>query len=326
MEPTPLHNPHDHFFEQTLGRPRAAAQFLREFLPPALCSELDWERLQRRESSFVDETLKERHSDLLFTVPWKESKLQIYILFEHQLQEDPLMAFRLLAYMVRIWEHELHGPSRPARLTPILPMVLHQSEGQWRTSRQFAPLIDLPGEGPSSQELTAFIPDFRFSLVDLSEDSLAALRRNVLARAILTTMRLAREKDFLEHLDDLAGILEAALKETDIGFMRVCLEYLLRGGSHVDLDQFRAKLKQLEASEFKKNVMSIANQLIAEGRQEGRQEEAKAILIRQLSRRFGLLPQWALERLDQACVEELEAWSDQIFDASDLETLLGRSG
>lgn len=58
------------------------------------------------------------------------------------------------------------------------------------------------------------------------------------------------------------------------------------------------------------------------GRQEGRQKEALTILTRQLRRRFGDLPEWALERLNQADPEQMEDWAERIFDAADLAQLL----
>jgi hypothetical protein len=60
-----------------------------------------------------------------------------------------------------------------------------------------------------------------------------------------------------------------------------------------------------------------------EGRQEGRKEGDLAILSKQLRRRFGELPAWAVARLSQADAEQLEAWAERIFDARDVADLLG---
>ena len=43
----------------------------------------------------------------------------------------------------------------------------------------------------------------------------------------------------------------------------------------------------------------------------------------QLTRRFGRLPRWAIQRLDTAAMEQLDAWLEGIFDAQSLEDLLG---
>jgi len=65
-------------------------------------------------------------------------------------------------------------------------------------------------------------------------------------------------------------------------------------------------------------------QLVGIGKKEGRQEEARAILRKQLGRRFGRLPAWAATRLERAETAQLEAWAEEIFDAASLEELLGR--
>ncbi|MBK1646797.1 hypothetical protein CKO25_19575, partial [Thiocapsa imhoffii] len=52
--------------------------------------------------------------------------------------------------------------------------------------------------------------------------------------------------------------------------------------------------------------------------------EGKAsTLKRQLTRRFGPLPAWAGQRIDAATVAQLDGWLDGIFDAANLEDLIG---
>jgi len=63
-------------------------------------------------------------------------------------------------------------------------------------------------------------------------------------------------------------------------------------------------------------VMGIG---IEKGRVEGLQK------TRAIQRRFGDLPDWAVTQLQKANTEQLEAWAEQIFDAPDVETLLGSS-
>ncbi len=81
-EKNPLHNPNDRFFKHAFGRADAAAGFFKEYLPPELANRLNWERLERQEGTFVDETLSERHSDLLFAVPWAGRNVFPYCRFE----------------------------------------------------------------------------------------------------------------------------------------------------------------------------------------------------------------------------------------------------
>lgn len=99
----------------------------------------------------------------------------------------------------------------------------------------------------------------------------------------------------------------------------------MRGSGDIDLRRFRSSLEEITIPEIKNGAMTIADQLIEEGRQEGRQEGGqegrRAILERLLDRRFGRLPDWAVERLAAASVDDLERWSERLFDAPDLEAV-----
>ena len=57
----------------------------------------------------------------------------------------------------------------------------------------------------------------------------------------------------------------------------------------------------------------------AERRQEGRQEGEAAVLLRQLTRRFGPLGEATCKRINAASPAELEQWTDNVLDARTLE-------
>ena len=57
-------------------------------------------------------------------------------------------------------------------------------------------------------------------------------------------------------------------------------------------------------------------------RREGRKEGERAMLIRQLTRRFGPLPEAALERIENAGADEVEAWGDLVLTADTLDDVL----
>ena len=44
-------------------------------------------------------------------------------------------------------------------------------------------------------------------------------------------------------------------------------------------------------------------------------------LSRQLARRFGPLPEWAVQRLGSATAEQLDLWAEQLLDATSLEAV-----
>lgn len=63
---------------------------------------------------------------------------------------------------------------------------------------------------------------------------------------------------------------------------------------------------------------------LEQGREQGLEQGERRVLQRLLARRFGDLPPWASQKLENASAERLEAWADEILTASSLEELLGR--
>ena len=158
-----VHQPNDKLFRSTFSELQNSAAFFQGYLGAELVAAADWESLRQQEGRFVDEELAGAESDLLFSVLLKGRKTLIYILFEHQSSEDPWMAFRLLRYMVRIWETQraaVAGSGGPAQLSPIVPVVLAQGSKVWKTSPRFGALF---GEGA----VPVYTPDFTFALIQL---------------------------------------------------------------------------------------------------------------------------------------------------------------
>ncbi len=77
------------------------------------------------------------------------------------------------------------------------------------------------------------------------------------------------------------------------------------------------ELETIEEKEKMEYITSIERIGIVKG-------EA-SILKRQLERRFGLLPEWASEKLKSAKSKDLEAWADAILTAPTLEAVFNKS-
>jgi len=56
-----------------------------------------------------------------------------------------------------------------------------------------------------------------------------------------------------------------------------------------------------------------------EGRQEGRQEGGQALVLRQLTKRFGALPDSAQVQIQDCSVEQLELLSEALLDFQSLD-------
>ena len=160
-------DPHDRFFKETFGRPENAVPLLKGMLPSALGEAIDWPTLQREEATFLDETLAQRASDLLFTVEWGGCPACLYCLFEHQRTSDPKMPLRLLRYMVRIWDRWEQEHPREDGLPLIFPVVLFQGKGGWKAPLDLRSLVRVPAKAGGDWE--AFVPVFQYPVVDVAD-------------------------------------------------------------------------------------------------------------------------------------------------------------
>jgi len=82
--------------------------------------------------------------------------------------------------------------------------------------------------------------------------------------------------------------------------------------------------QELETIEEKENMEYITS-IERLGMVKGRVEGQYSLLKRLLERRFGLLPEWASEKLKNAKSKELEAWADAFFTAPTLEAVFKKS-
>jgi len=98
---------------------------------------------------------------------------------------------------------------------------------------------------------------------------------------------------------------------------------------HEQVKQAMSRIRRLSADEEAKRLAFVRERalrdevsLLNEARQEGLQEGELRLLQRLLGKRFGVLPPWAMERLESASLEQLERWSDEILSAQTLEKAL----
>ena len=84
-------------------------------------------------------------------------------------------------------------------------------------------------------------------------------------------------------------------------------------------------IEAIERSAGMKYVTSVERMFIeqglSQGLSQGRQEGQLELVTRQLTRRFGPLPEWATARLQAADASQLEQWADRVLDAPSLEAV-----
>ncbi|MEZ4308871.1 MAG: Rpn family recombination-promoting nuclease/putative transposase [Polyangiaceae bacterium] len=188
---------------------------------------------------------------------------------------------------------------------------------------------------PDTLSLMAdFVPRFRTLVDDLTATSDEELLRRAGTEAALITvscLKNCRDTDaFLRALarwDTLLRDLAAA--ENGRSAFLLILRYIL-DVHQVQPDVILSRLTETVTKEQQEAMASAAEQLIARGeargvargRAEGEVIALRSVLVRQLQRRFGALPDDMLARIESAEHAELDAWTDRVITAATLAEVL----
>ncbi|WP_239405195.1 Rpn family recombination-promoting nuclease/putative transposase [Frankia sp. Cj3] len=312
-------------FRRILGTPSNAASQVRAVLPPGLVARLDLDKLALVPGSLVDATLRWRHTDLLFTVPLDGREAFVYVLIEHQSGNDPVMAFRMLRYVVRIWDRYLADHPRASRLPVVIPLVVHHNDRAWTAPVEVADLVDL--DVGLIEAWREYLPRFRFLLDDLVGVDARALRERPLTSSVRLTLLLLKiapgnpwlVKELGLWADELRAVLDGPDGREEFAAL---LRYIELVGEAEIRDQLHDLITAL-GSDAEEAYMTIAEQLRAEGRVEGRAEGRVETLVQQLTLKFGPLPEALLTTVRNASADQLRTWTVRVLSADTLDQLFG---
>lgn len=332
-------SPHDEFFKESFQSAEHAASLLSSALSPELSRRVDWSTLVPAPTEHIDEWLVKRYSDVFFRARlFGDDTRWVYfdVLLEHQSESQLMMSLRMLGMIVRRYEALLRDDPGLKRLPIVLPVVLYQGEGprSWRHPVQLSQLLDCDLE--TLEAFRALIPDFRFVLDDLSQQSLDALFSRALTDVARLTLRLLRDArwvpDFMRSLENPRDLeLWRKIATTANGAMvyQRFWVYLYRTVDvpNEQIHQFARKLGQAaeesQMTALQRLIEQISPQIKAEGEAKGKLEGKAELLVRLLTLKFGALPDAARSRVENASEDELFTWSERILTATTLDDVLG---
>ena len=144
-----------------------------EIVAGELVELIDFNQLSQINRSFIPDNLREQESDLVFSVPLRSEsetdELLIYILIEHQSTVDSTMGFRVLFYMIQIWDSQRREwesnnvPKSQWRFRSILPILFYTGEQRWNTPLTLNAIMDIP------DMFSRFVPTFDILFLSVKE-------------------------------------------------------------------------------------------------------------------------------------------------------------
>jgi predicted transposase/invertase (TIGR01784 family) len=111
----------DALFKRIMQEEVAAKEFLEYYLPREFKDLIDLSKIRIEKESFVEEGLKRRLSDIIYSVKTKENEEAfVYVLIESQSTADYWISFRLWKYMLLLLERHMKDKNRLPLIAPLL--------------------------------------------------------------------------------------------------------------------------------------------------------------------------------------------------------------
>ena len=259
-----------------------------------------------------------------------EQFLYVYILLEFQSGVDRWMALRMQSYVGLLCQNlvKQHALPPPLRLPPVLPLVLYNGAPRWSASLDLAALLM---EAPA--ELIPFQPSQRYVLIDQQRLDPAALEKNSTLLGLLFQMELSSASEVRNKV--LPALLTWFNDAPQASLMRsvevwlACLAKRRGEPASFTFDsaeertdvgrKYATWAEEFEDIGFQKGTEKGKAEGREEGREEGRAEgqlsALRGVLTHLLRKRFGDLPEPAVQRIGQASQAELERWCERSIDA-----------
>lgn len=255
---------HDGLFKLFLREPDTARDFLAVHLPADIRAQVRLDTLKLEPGSFVDQKLRELHSDVLYSVETAEGHAgYIYCLVEHQSSADRMMAWRMMRYSMAVMDAHLKKGNDT--LPVVVPLLFYQGTVRpYPYSTDWMDCFDVLA-------LAREVYSRPWPLVDVSvmEDSdLQSHRRMALLELV---QRDIRHRDAASLLRDVVQLIRLAGNTREQVEAVLC--YIIYNGMTSELiTPFLYELAG-EIPEYKELIMgTIAQQLKEEGIQLGLQQ------------------------------------------------------
>ncbi|ACX87343.1 putative transposase YhgA family protein [Pectobacterium parmentieri WPP163] len=273
---------HDAIFKQFLSDIAVARDFLTIHLPDSIRERCDFNTLQLESASFIDEKLRARISDVLYSLHTSVGKGYIYCVIEHQSRPEKQMAFRLLRYCLAAMQQHLdQGHDRLPLVVPLL--FYHGRSRPYPYSLRWLDSFAAP-------VLAQTLYEQPFPLVDLTvmpDDEIRTHRRMALLELV---QKHIRTRDMLELAREIGLLFERWAAPLSIG-----------------QEDIMTIAEQLKKMGFDEGIQRGIQQGLAQGLEQGIEQGMKNS-ARQIARHLLLtgMDKNSVQQATQLETEELE--------------------
>lgn len=306
---------------------------LLKLLHEPLVDAIDFSAMSVERTHFVQPDYRHVAVDLLLKAPLhaeKSDTILIYLLVEQQSKPQRFLQLRLIEYLVecykmqkRIWD-ERHDSDADFMLHPVLPIVLYTGERSWERLESLAELVEC------GDRFRDVLPNIAPRFLNLRETPIENLERDggFFGQVLwLIQQRHSDEDAFHRMLERVMANLEAMSeqeRERWVEFLSYTLALVYHARNEREHSYLRDVVDRsvqtdLHRQEYTKMGRTIAEMFVDQGIEKGTLATERAILLRQLRRRFKRVPKKVGTRIAETTdLHLLESWLDNVVDADTL--------
>lgn len=300
-----------------------------------LVPRIDFSRMRRVELAVADAADRPFRPDLLFEAPLLGAEGDAFVLLlpipEHKWHLDPLAAWQATRYQIRILEAFRALPGNETRWPLVVSILFYHGLRRWTAAMQLRDLFALPPglADADARALRELQPNGTYLLCDLRREPESEFDERKLPLIAFLGVQFLRhlpastEEELRRHLVRLRRFL-VGLAELPDGkpFLGALFFYLL-ATSRVPPTELHATIRSILPPPTTETIMNHLESMLKkahdEGLDRGRREAEADVLLRQLAKRFGPLPDGVVTRIRAATPPELDTWALRLLDARGLD-------
>ena len=289
---------HDGFFQVMMGYPETPIALMKKVLPPMILDHLDLNSLEPCEAHFVSNEMRRVHSDKVYALKTKKGEeTLVYALVEHQSKPHPMMAFRLLQYLVAIWAWWLRQNPEAKKLPPIIPMVIYNGRVQWQGPLDIRDLI----AGPPELVDKTLAP---FQLISVADLEPAELRDSAHLWGMLICLKHIFDEDF--PLEEISFQLrDFPNPEALVVLFHHLVEYILEARNDVTMEDLtKVATSRLPIKE--KDMKSTADMMREKASEKSRDETLVEVAKKMMQIGMEMTQIAAITGLPPARIQDLQ--------------------
>lgn len=250
---------HDNFIRSILADKALATDYFRNYLPPFISQQLNFDTLTQQPDTYLSEDLQKTMSDIVYTCRKKEKadEIKVCLLVEHKSYPDKYTPIQIGSYIFSALQRQL---ANKEPLSVVIPVLLYHGQGKWNY-RTLADLFENLADGWQQ-----FLPDFSYiynNLGEIPDEKVEALENKFLAASLLV-LKHSFEK---ERLQGNALRMLFLAENAQQGLQRSFVIYLF--GRNEMKDAAISNLFDSLASNIKKTIMNTWDIHTEKGRKEG---------------------------------------------------------